>query len=286
MSDEPKSIELPPGMLAVTTYGSITPETTQSLVDMAHHNRAAGIQNVHTTMVQGTLVDKARNEAVRVMLGNPHFKYLAFIDADMAFRPETVQQLLLTAYHLTPHADAVGAYCQLRGLPYLPTIDTGTGTWESHDAGLGPIEVIRTGSACILVKRHVFEKMEFPWYGVRPAPRPLDVLAEIDNFARCKMDGDNPLRSHSAWATLEQCARQDAASQRANPQAQGPGGFFSSVGEDSSFCDKMKALGFRIIVNTDVVVHHLERKAITPEDHMKAMREAERWGRLAVGIAA
>jgi len=148
------------------------------------------------------------------------------------------------------------------------------------------MEVIRTGSACILIKRHVFEQMEFPWYGVRPAPRPLDIMAELDNFSRCKMDGENPLREHKAWATLEQCARQDAASQRSNPQAQGPGGFYSSVGEDSSFCDKMKALGLRIVVNTDIVVNHLERKAITPDDHMKAMREMERWTKLAVGIAA
>lgn len=286
MSDEPKAVEIPAGMLAITTYGSITPETTQALLDMAGANRTAGINNVHTSMVQGTLVDKARNESARMMLNNPNFKYLCFIDADMSFPPQTLQQLLVTAYHMTPWADAVGAYCQLRGSPYLPTIDTGTGTWESHDVGMGPVEVIRTGSACILIKRHVFEQMEFPWYGVRPAPRPLDIMAELDNFSRCKMDGENPLREHKAWATLEQCARQDAASQRTNPQAQGPGGFFSSVGEDSSFCDKMKALNLRIVVNTDIVVNHLERKPITPDDHTKAMRELEKWTRLAVGVAA
>lgn len=283
---DPQQIEIPAGMLAITTYGSILPECVQSLTDMVNYNRSSGINNIHTTMVQSTLVDKARNESARAMLSNPNFKYLAFIDADMAFKPDVMQQLLLTAYHVTPWADAIGAFCQLRGSPYLPTIDTGSGTWESHDVGMGPLEVIRTGSACILIKRHVFERMEFPWYGVRPAPRPLDVMAELDNFARCKMDGENPLRNNDAWAKLEQCARQDASSQRANPQAQGPGGFMSSVGEDSNMADKMKALGLRIVVNTDIVVAHMEKKPITPEDHTKAMREMERWGRLAVGIAA
>lgn len=279
-------IEIPAGLFCVTTWGAIQPECMQGMVDLTNHNRSAGINNVHFSVVVGTLVDKARNEAARMMLANPNFKYLVFMDADMQFAPSTLQQLLLTAYHITPWADAVGAYCQLRGSPYLSTTDTGSGTWESHDSGMGPIEVIRTGSACILIKRHVFERLEFPWYGVRPAPRALDVMAELDNFARCKMDGENPLRNNDAWAKLEQCARQDASSQRANPQAQGPGGFMSSVGEDSSFCDKMKALGLRIAVNTDIVVHHMERRPITPDDHNKAMREMERLGRLAVGIAA
>jgi len=279
-----EKIELPAGVLAITTYGSVTAETTQSLMDLVRHNMASGIHNVHYTTVVGSLVDKARNEAARVMLANPALKYLMFIDADMHFAPDIVQKLLVTAFHVTPWADAVGAWCALRGKPYLPTIDTGTGTWESHDANIGPLEVIRTGSACILIKRHVYERMEFPWYGVRPAPRPIDVLAELDNFARCKMDGRNLLREHPTWATLEKCAREDAASQRANPQAQTPGGFFSSVGEDSAFCDKVKALGMRIVVQTDAVCGHLERNVITPEQHMSAMREAEKFTRLAAGV--
>jgi hypothetical protein len=278
--------EIPPGVLAVTTYGAIQPETTQSLVDLVRHNATAGISNVHYTMVQGHLVDKARNEGAKMMLANPTLKYLLFIDADMTFTPDVMQKLLLTAYHpqMCQWADVVGAWCPLRGKPYLPTIDTGTGTWEPHDANVGPLEVIRTGSACILIKRHVYERMEFPWYGVRPAPRPIDVLAELDNYARCKMDGTNPLREHAAWATLEKCAREDAAAQRTRPEAQVPGGFFSSVGEDSNFCDKVRALGMRIVVQTDAVCGHLDRQTIKPEMHTEAMRESERLTRLSVGV--
>ena len=278
--------ELPAGMLAVTTYGAIQPETTQSLMDMVRHNMATGVNNVHYTMVQGHLVDKARNEAAKQMLSNANLKYLLFIDADMTFQPDVVQKLLLTAYHpqLCPWADAVGAWCPLRGKPFLPTIDTGTGTWEPHDANIGPIEVIRTGSACILIKRHVYERMEFPWYGVRPAPRPIDILAELDNYARCKMDGRNLLREHPTWATLEKCAREDASALRTRPEAQLPGGFFSSVGEDSNFADKVKALGMRVVVQTDAQCGHLDRQVITPQMHMDAMKESERLTRLAVGV--
>lgn len=279
-----QGIQVPPGLLCVTTYGSVQGATVQSLLDLRGYNSAHGINNVHYATVSGILVDKARNESVRGLLGNPSLQYLCFVDADMQFAPDMLHRFLLTAYSLCPWADAVGAYCQLRGKPYLPTIDTGTGTWEPHDALSGPLEVIRTGSACILVKRHVYERMEFPWYGVRPAPRPLDVMAELDNFARVKMDGRNLLREHPAWALLEKCAREDAQSQRGSAAAQAPGGFFSSVGEDSAFCDKLKALDFRIVVQTDVVVKHLDQQVIGPELHISAMKESELLTRQTVGV--
>lgn len=285
-SELQKGIEIPAGMLAVTTYGVVTGETVQSLLDLQRFNMQSGVNNIQYSIVHGTLVDKARNESASVMLRNPNLKYVLFIDADMTFQPDIVQKLLVTAFHpqLCHWADAVGGYCQLRGKPFLPTIDTGTGTWESHDANCGPLEVIRTGGACILVKRHVYERMEFPWYGVRPAPRPIDIMAELDNYARCKMDGRNTLREHDAWSLLEKCAREDASAQRTRADAQFPGAFFSSVGEDSNFCDKMKALGFRIVVQTDAVASHLDREAITPARHMAAVLESERWGRQAVGV--
>jgi len=285
-TEAPQGVQIPPGILAITSYGVITAETVQCLLDLRGANSAAGINNVHYMIIPGTLVDKARNEAARTMLGNAQLQYLLFLDADMTFGADLVQRLLMTAYspQLTPWADAVGAWCPLRGEPYLPTIDTGTGTWESHDANMGPVEVIRTGSAAILIKRHVFERMEYPWYGVRPAPRPIDVMAELDNFARCKMDGTNPLRDHPAWQTLENCARQDAAALYSNPGAQTAGGFLSSVGEDSNFCDKMRALGMRIVVQTDAVCGHLERHTISPEMHIAAMKKSERLTRLAVGV--
>lgn len=281
---EPQKVEVPPGVLAVTTYGAVRAETVQALWDLRAYNDAQGIHNIHYTLVSGSLVDKARNEAAKEMLtANPKREYLMFIDADMAFAKEVMAQILFAAYSLTPWADAVGGYAQLRGEPYLPTIDTGTGTWESHDAGLGPIEVIRTGSACILIKRHVFERMEYPWYGVRPAPRPIDMLHEVDNYARCKFDGKNPLYGDT-WARLEKCAREDADAQRRNANAQLPFQRLGAVGEDSNFCDRMKALNLRIVVQTDAIFRHVDVKLIGPEDHMEISKKGARLAQLAVGL--
>jgi hypothetical protein len=290
-------VEIPPGLIALTTFGLVTGETLQALVELQRYNFERGLKNIGFATISGSLVDKARNEAAIQMLSNPNLRYLLFIDADMTFRPDLVEMLIMTAFTNgwedarkqvhggTPWADIVGAWCPLRGKPYLPTIDTGSGTWEPTAAYDGPKEVIRTGSAAVLIKRHVFDAMEFPWYGVRPAPRPIDMLLEVDNFARCKNDGQNPLRDHPFWATLEKCAKEDAAAQRTRGLNH-PAQVMSSVGEDSSFCDRAKALGFRIVVQTDAVAEHLERRPITPDDHYAAMRETERWSRLAVGITS
>ena len=286
---QPNKVTVPPGMVALTTYGVVQPETAQSLLEMRAFCELSGLRDVVWSWISGSLVDKARNDAARTFLGarvsGQPLQWICFVDCDMVFAPNVLDLLLATAYQQTPWADIVGAYCQLRGKPYLPTTDFGSGLWEASDPHCGPMEVIRTGSAFIIIKRHVFERMEFPWYGVRPARRPIDMLAEVDNFARIKMDGRNPLRDHPAWATLEQCAMQDAQRQQAQtPPNAPPGAFFSSVGEDSSFCDRARALGFRIIVQSDAVVGHLDRYVITANDHKKAMHELEQQQRLATGI--
>jgi len=286
---EPQKIQVGAGMVVLTTYGMVTAETAQSLLEMRAFCERNGLRDIMWTWISGALVDKTRNEGVRTFLGarvnNQPLHWLVFIDCDMTFQPNVLDLLLATAYQQTPWADIVGAYCQLRGKPYLPTTDYGSGLWEASDPHCGPLEVIRTGSACILIKRPVYEKMEFPWYGVRPAPRPIDMLTEVDNFARIKMDGENPLREHPAWSKLETCAIQDAQRQQAQlPPNAPPGALFSSVGEDSSFCDRARALGFRIVVQTDAVVGHLDRNVITPDDHKKAMQELEQQQRWATGV--
>lgn len=277
----------PPGVCAITTYGNITAITHQCLSDMRSHADRMGLHNINWMTASGILVDKCRNDVCRAMLKTPS-QWLLFIDADMQFKPELLEILLRTAYAdpQTSHFDIVGGWCPLRGHPYLPTMDCGSGQWESRDANCGPAEVMRTGGACLLIKRHVLERMEFPWFGVRPAPRALDMIFEVDNYARIKFDGKNPFAG-SQWDALLQCAQQDAANQRNDAIAKGnmqPGWEFAGVGEDSAFTDKAKALGFRIVVQTDAVCNHLEQRPITPELHVDAIKEVVRNQALACGV--
>lgn len=264
-------------MVAVTTYGQLQAEMVESLLNMRSHTEAQGLHPAWI-FVPGTLVDRARNTAVIQFLGTiPPLGWLLFVDGDAVFAPDALYRLLQYAYGDFPQADAVGGYCTLRPDPYLPTIDTGTGTWESWLPGQGAIEVIRTGSAFILLKRHCFEQVSAPWYGTRHPMRPLDAMAEVDNWAHTRFDGRNPLTAYPEWQALLKCARDDPASrQRPDPSA--------FVGEDSNWCDRMRFAGLRIFVHTDIEVRHVTTTLRSAADHRRVMQERERTYRTLVGL--
>lgn len=274
---DPQQISIPPGLLVLTTYGQITAETTKAWSELRSFNEAQGLKNINYDLIPGTLVEKARNEACRRSL-TMGAGWVCMIDADMTFTPDSLFRILQTAYGTHPFLDVVGAYCNLRGDVGLPTIDTGTGTWEVHYPGSGVLEVIRTGGAYILVKRHVLERLPDPWFRMRVPSRPIDALGELDNFARCKMDGQNPFRGLAGqpWERLEEIARVD-------PSANGqwtP----AEVGEDSGFCDRAKLYGFRIGVDTNVACGHVDRK-ITDHTTLKAhVEKMERQALLCAGF--
>jgi len=278
---DPQQIEVPSGVVACTTYGSIRGETAAALMELRSYSEALGIRNVSWQMVPGTLVEKARNDAVRNMLASFEGKagWLLFIDGDMVFGAGALQQILTTAYQTTPFADVVGGYATLRGELALPTIDTGTGTWESHYPGRGPLEVIRTGAAFLLCKRHVFERVPQPWFRLRVPQRALDALAEVDNLARCRLDGDNPFRNlpGNPWERLEAWSSNDPSANTFTPV---------EVGEDSGFCDRVRMAGMRIVVDTDIEVRHVDTVVSGWERHKEKMQEIERQQLQAVGVDA
>jgi hypothetical protein len=245
------------------------------LLEMRSFSEANGLRNVKYDAIPGVLVEKARNEAVRRMLADD-MGWLLFIDGDAVFPPDALLRLLQTVYGSMPHADVIGAYMPLRGELALPTIDTGTGTWESWFPNSGIIEVMRTGGAFTLIKRHVFEALKEPWYRMRVPARALDFIAELDNWARIKFDGRNPLRGED-WDKLEKCARDD-------PSVVVENFVPVEVGEDSGFCDRAKLAGFRILVDTGIECGHVDQKVWTWKDHRRAMNDMDKMRRQAVGI--
>ena len=276
----PGQIQIPAGLAVITTHGHITAQTVQCWSEMRSYSEKQGLNNVGWTMVPGTLVEKARNDAVRTMLGAFEGKaqWILFVDGDMVFDPTSLQRILVTAYGTCPWADVIGAYCSLKGDLALPTLDTGTGTWESIYPGRGPVEVMRTGAAFLLCKRHVFDRIPAPWFRLRVPARPLDFMAEVDNWARMKMDGKNPFRGlpGQPWEKLLELASQDPSAHAFVPQ---------EVGEDSGFCDRVKAAGMRIIVDTNIEIGHLDQIVVNAAQHKKKMAEMETQWLQAVGVA-
>lgn len=278
MPEQPTTI--PEGTVVVTTYGPIRHETARCLMDMRSFTEKQGLHNIRWETVPATLVEKARNDAVRGMLATGS-QWLCFVDGDMTFRSDALLGLLHTAYVAMPReADAVGGWCPLRGDMAIPTIDDGTGTWNSWFPGSGIVKVIRTGAAFILFKRHTFEALQDPWFRVRvPVGRPIDIMLDFDNFARTKFDGNNPFRqlAGNPWERLERCAKDDPSI--------APGTYVPcEVGEDSSWCDRLQNAGFSIFVNTDVECGHVDTKIITAADHKRALTDRDRMQRLLTGV--
>lgn len=273
-----QQVSIPSGLVCVTTYGMITQQTAQCLMDARSHTEQQGLKNIQYLMLPGSLVEKARNEAVRTMLRNKQ-EWLLFIDGDCTFAPNAILTILVSAFGEFPQADVMGAWCPLRGELALPTIDTGTGTWESHYPGSGILAVMRTGGAFLLCKKKVFDALRDPWFRMRVPARPIDFMAEVDNYARIKFDGQNPFRNtpDQYWERLEKCAADD-------PSIVVDNFVPVEVGEDSGFCDRVKLAGFNIFVNTNIACGHVDQKVLQWVDHKKAIEESEKRQRLATGI--
>ena len=275
---DPTQVAVPPGHICGTTFGMVRHETMQSWTDSRAFSDKNGLANIRWYTMPGTLVEKTRNDACRQALADPNCGWLMFADMDMVWAPDAIAAMVRTAYGTHPHADVLGGYCNLRGDMAIPTIDTGTGTWESWFPGSGPVEVMRTGAAFLLVKRHVLQGMKDPWFRMRVPARPADFMAEVDNFARIKFDGQNPFREmpSRAWERLQQCATEDPSS---------AGEFIpQEVGEDSGFCDRAKLAGYRIFVDTNIVTGHVDAKVTDWRQHREAMDRMALQQRQMVGI--
>lgn len=260
------------GMVAtVCTTGTVEPSFSEHMTEMRAHAERSGFHSVEWRIVEAKLVESGRDEACAHALSEG-YEWIMQIDADAApFPPNALQVLLQNAYVDIPSASAVGAYANLKQPPYLPTIDTGTGTWEERYPGEGILRVIRTGGHFLLTKTSALRMFGPPWFRTRVAPTALRAMAEVDGYARQHFDGRNPLASVPEWNELRTHA--------SNVPAQA-----HSVGEDSGFCDALTAAGGEIYVNTDLVVGHVGKRVISAQDLRGAVMERRRLFSLACGV--
>lgn len=260
------------GLVAtVVTTGHVEENFAWNLMEMRSWCDRNDFHNVEWRSFHAVLVEHGRDEVLRHALSEG-YDFVLQIDADAAPIPaDALLRILHTAFIAVPDSAVVGAYAQLKTPPYLPTIDTGTGTWEVHFPGEGILPVIRTGAHFILVKPPILTKFGPPWFRTRLSFRPIDALREVDNFARLNRHGKNPLAGEE-WTSLLEAAREQS------------GGVESPVGEDSGFCDAVLAAGGKIYVDTDLVIGHIGKKLITPEMLKEEMDKRVKKVKRAVGV--
>lgn len=271
---QPEEIDIRqlPGIVAtVVTTGVVDELYASHHEKLRVYNIEHGFRRIEYLKVPAVHVQAGRDTAVRYSL-NHDCAWLLQIDADAApFPPDALHQLLQRAFVEYPDADAIGAYCQVKR-SYRPTIDTGTGTWEERFPGEGMLPVIRTGGHFLLTKTRAFRRFGPPWFRGRHVAPIVAAFAEVDTFARQRMAGDNPFAALPEWDSLLTDAK----------RAAGPNQVI--VGEDAGFCDALCAAGGRIYVDSNLVVGHVQKQIVGPEDLKRAVNQRELMKRLACGV--
>jgi hypothetical protein len=167
----------------------------------------------------------ARNNAVKLFLGERQADWLFWIDTDMGFAPDTIDRLLAVADPVERPMVGGLAFTQQEAAPdgmggwrcrAAPTVfdwavlDDGqmgfTVRWKYPPDAL--TRVGGTGSACILVHRSVFERVEARfgrvWYDRVPNTTTGQLLSE--DLALCLRAGalDIPIHVHTGVQTTHQ----------------------------------------------------------------------------------
>jgi hypothetical protein len=254
----------------VVLTGSVMEEFSQCLGDMRAWAIEHGFVNVEWQQFSAQLVEHGRDAVIQHAKDND-YDFALMIDADAVFGADTLGKMLHSAFMRVPQSDALSAYAQLKHEPYLPVIDTGTGTWEPHFPGEGILQCMRVGGHCIMVKKSAWQKFGPSWFRTRKTLRPVDALREVDNYARINKHGENPLEGET-WTDLMNKATEES------------GGVISAVGEDSGFCDALCAAGGLIYVDCNIVTGHVTKRTIKATDLRDALKDKEKRLAAAVGV--
>ena len=108
-----------------------------------------GLQWSLDTMVNESLVTRARNNLMAKMMTNPAATHFMFIDADIRFQPESIFMMLAA------EKDVIGGLYPKKALPISYVINVQPGTQIINDI----FKVDTMGTGFMMFKRHVYEKL-------------------------------------------------------------------------------------------------------------------------------
>lgn len=157
---------MPKVLICVPTYENIMPDTFKAIYDMDKPCET------HFEFVRGYDVATARNNCAQLML-NGDYTHLMLIDNDVTPPKDALANLLAN------DLDVVSGYYAHRNKSNDPSPLTNVckrgelnysmqySGDELRDELAKGNEVVRIhggGMGCILIKRHVFERIAYPWY--------------------------------------------------------------------------------------------------------------------------
>ena len=201
--------------IAMPCYGGMLTESTfMSFIKWANTARQLGIDWTLETMVNESLISRARNTLTAKFLHNKESTHLMFIDADIGWEP---WHLLVM---LNRDVDVIGGLYPMKSLPVKWCVNGFDGAEEGPD---GLQEVSKTGTGFLLIKRHVFEKLD-----AHPATKPFmnDIGLPVELNPFMKTYFDTAVRENRYYS------------------------------EDWTFCENWRDIGGKVWVDKRVLLRH------------------------------
>jgi hypothetical protein len=194
--------------------GQLTESTFMSYIKWANTCRQLGIDWTMETMTNESLISRARNTLTAKFLHNKESTHLMFIDADIGFEPWHILVML------NRDVDIIGGLYPMKSLPVKWCVNGFEGAEEGAD---GLQEVSKTGTGFMLIKRHVFEKLN-----AHPATKPfindIGLPAELNPYMKTYFD--TAVRENRYYS------------------------------EDWTFCENWRDLGGKVWVDKRVLLRH------------------------------
>jgi len=195
--------------------GQLTESTFMSYIKWSNTCRQLGLDWTIETMTNESLISRARNTLVAKFLSNPQSTHLMFVDADIGWEP---WHLLVM---LNADKDVIGGLYPMKSLPVRWVVNGVEGGETSEDGNL--LEVSKTGTGFMLVKRHVFEKLDnHP--AVKPFNNDIGLPKELDQHLKTYYD--TAVRENRYYS------------------------------EDWTFCENWRDLGGKVWVDKRVLLKH------------------------------
>lgn len=138
--------------ISMPCYGGMLTESTfMSFIKWANTARQLGIDWTLETMVNESLISRARNTLTAKFLDMSEATHLFFVDADIGWEPWHLLVLL------NRDKDVIGGLYPMKTMPIKWVVNGFEGAEEGPD---GLQEVSKAGTGFLLMKKNVFEKLK------------------------------------------------------------------------------------------------------------------------------
>jgi hypothetical protein len=169
--------------IAMPCYGGqLTESTFMSYIKFANMARQLGVDWTLETIVNESLISRARNTLTAKFLHAKDSSHLMFIDADIGW--EAWHLLVLLNRTLDPKIKMIGGLYPMKTLPLKWVVNGFEGAEEGPD---GLQEVSKTGTGFLLTAREVFGVME-KHPAVKPYKNDIGIDVIYDTYLKTYWD--------------------------------------------------------------------------------------------------